>query len=111
MITLNTIQEFIFYLMRVWEHEKQQFLHNIFGIDCKEILQLVHRHESVNLQNRLQGGEKKKSIKTISFIRTHASLISPIGSVGFNPLTYHCISLKLASHLFVHNILALVGKR
>lgn len=43
------IQKLIFYLMCVWEHEKQQFLHNISGINCKEILQLVHRHESVNL--------------------------------------------------------------
>lgn len=108
------IQGLKFYLMCVWENEKHQFLHNIFGINCKEILQLVHWHESVYLQKRLQGGGKKSitQLKWINRLQKQCMIDIYSWVSCFCTLTYHYVPLKLnmASHLFVHNILALIGK-
>lgn len=41
-----------YYLMCVREHEEHQFLHDVFSIHSKEVLQLVHRHESADLKGK-----------------------------------------------------------
>lgn len=40
------------YLMCVREHEDHKFLQYISGVDGKEVLQLVHRHESADLKGK-----------------------------------------------------------
>lgn len=40
------------YLMRIWEHEEHEFPQHISGVDSKEILKLVHGHESADLKGR-----------------------------------------------------------
>lgn len=42
------------YLVCVREHEDHQLLHNISGVHSKEILQLVHRHESADLKGTVK---------------------------------------------------------
>lgn len=40
------------YLMCVREHEDHKFLHYISGVDGEKVFQLVHRHESADLQGK-----------------------------------------------------------
>lgn len=42
------------YLVCVREHEDHEFLHYISGVDCKEVFQLVYRHESADLKGKVR---------------------------------------------------------
>ncbi len=110
---ISLIQKLVFYLMCVWEHEKQQFLHNIFGINRKEMLQLVHRHKSVNLwDDKL--GEKLNKLHNrywyLTFIRSQmqctidiyrwVNSVHVIVKHGISPLCsqYPCLDWQVMSH-------------